>query len=190
MISRFQEWERTRWPSGDWFLSHLAGVFKNNLRAQSIYSKPIQSWWTFSLFLNCYIMKLSLFLPKIDSQDSPKDLPSTPPKTGSMRQTGSMVQDRSHDDIVTRMKNIKMVQLGKFRIKPWYFSPYPQELTLEPVVYLCEFCLKYIKSFHCLKRHKVWKGEDYVCSEEFLLSAFIIYHIVSLFFLKALLNNL
>lgn len=144
----------------------------------------------FSLFLNCYIMKLSFFPPKIDSQDSPKDLPSTPPKTGSMRQTGSMVQDRSHDDIVTRMKNIKMVQLGKFRIKPWYFSPYPQELTLEPVVYLCEFCLKYIKSFHCLKRHKVWKGEDYVCSEEFLLSAFIIYHIVSLFFLKALLNNL
>ena len=107
-----------------------------------------------------------------------------------MRQTGSMVQDRSHDDIVTRMKNIKMVQLGKFRIKPWYFSPYPQELTLEPVVYLCEFCLKYIKSFHCLKRHKVGKGQDYVCSEEFLLSAFIINHIVSLFFLKALLNNL
>ena len=48
-----------------------------------------------------------------------------------------------------------MVQLGKYRIKPWYFSPYPQELTLEPVVYLCEFCLKYVKSFHCLKRHKV-----------------------------------
>ena len=73
-----------------------------------------------------------------------------------MRQTGSMVQDRSHDDIVTRMKNVKMVQMGKFRIKPWYFSPYPQELTLEPVVYLCEFCLKYVKSFHCLKRHKVF----------------------------------
>lgn len=91
---------------------------------------------------------------EIDSQDSPKEVPSTPPKTGSMRQTGSMVQDRSHDDIVTRMKNVKMVQMGKFRIKPWYFSPYPQELTLEPVVYLCEFCLKYVKSFHCLKRHK------------------------------------
>lgn len=93
---------------------------------------------------------------QIDSQDSPKEVPSTPPKTGSMRQTGSMVQDRSHDDIVTRMKNVKMVQMGKFRIKPWYFSPYPQELTLEPVVYLCEFCLKYVKSFHCLKRHKVF----------------------------------
>lgn len=144
----------------------------------------------FPCFLIATLWNSLFFPPKIDSQDSPKDLPSTPPKTGSMRQTGSMVQDRSHDDIVTRMKNIKMVQLGKFRIKPWYFSPYPQELTLEPVVYLCEFCLKYIKSFHCLKRHKVWKGEDYVCSEEFLLSAFIIYHIVSLFFLKALLNNL
>lgn len=30
------------------------------------------------------------------------------------------------DDVVTRMKNIDMIELGKHRIKPWYFSPYPQ----------------------------------------------------------------
>ena len=40
-------------------------------------------------------------------------------------------------------------------MKPWYFSPYPQELTTEPVIYLCEFCLKYVKSTKCLERHKV-----------------------------------
>ncbi len=40
------------------------------------------------------------------------------------RQTGSMVSH--HDDIVTRMKNIEMIELGIYRIKPWYFSPYPQ----------------------------------------------------------------
>ncbi|XP_032230595.1 histone acetyltransferase KAT5 [Nematostella vectensis] len=90
----------------------------------------------------------------IDSQDSPtKDTPPT--KMSSLRQHGSLVQDRSNDDIVTRMKNIQMVQLGKFRIKPWYFSPYPQEFTNLPMVYLCDFCLKFVKSFHCLKRHMV-----------------------------------
>lgn len=89
-----------------------------------------------------------------NSQDSPKESAGTPPKANSLRQHGSMVQDRSHDDIVTRMKNIKLVQLGLFRIRPWYFSPYPQELTQTPIVYLCEFCLKYVKSFHCLERHK------------------------------------
>lgn len=40
------------------------------------------------------------------------------------RQTGSMVAH--HDDIVTRMKNIELVEIGRHQIKPWYFSPYPQ----------------------------------------------------------------
>lgn len=46
-----------------------------------------------------------------------------------------------------------MIELGKHRIKPWYFSPYPQELTNLPCIYLCEFCLKYLKSKKCLQRH-------------------------------------
>ncbi len=56
-----------------------------------------------------------------------------------------------------------MVELGKFRMKPWYFSPYPQELTSEPIIYLCEFCLKYLKSLKCLERHKVNVCEDVWC---------------------------
>ncbi|NXR20697.1 KAT5 acetyltransferase, partial [Cinclus mexicanus] len=69
--------------------------------------------------------------------------------------TGSLVSDRSHDDIVTRMKNIECIELGRHRLKPWYFSPYPQELTGLPVLYLCEFCLKYGHSLRCLQRHLV-----------------------------------
>lgn len=69
--------------------------------------------------------------------------------------TGSLVSDRSHDDIVTRMKNIECIELGRHRLKPWYFSPYPQELTALPVLYLCEFCLKYGHSLRCLQRHLV-----------------------------------
>ena len=56
---------------------------------------------------------------------------------------------------MTRMKNVQMVELGCFRIRPWYFSPYPVDLTKEPVIYLCEFCLKYLKSAKCLERHRV-----------------------------------
>ncbi|GAB0201957.1 histone acetyltransferase KAT5 isoform X1 [Grus americana] len=82
-----------------------------------------------------------------DSQDSSDGAPSAP------RMTGSLVSDRSHDDIVTRMKNIECIELGRHRLKPWYFSPYPQELTALPVLYLCEFCLKYGHSLRCLQRH-------------------------------------
>ncbi|CAG0913884.1 unnamed protein product [Notodromas monacha] len=76
------------------------------------------------------------------------------------RQTGSMVSTPS-DNIITRMKNIQMIQLGRYRIKPWYFSPYPQELINLSCLILCEFCLKYMKSFNCLKRHLTKCGLRY-----------------------------
>jgi len=76
----------------------------------------------------------------------------TPPENAP-RQTGSMVAHSHHDDIVTRMKNIQLIELGRYRISPWYFAPYPQELTNLSVIYICEFCLKYMKSHKCLERH-------------------------------------
>ncbi|KAK8732540.1 hypothetical protein OTU49_006811, partial [Cherax quadricarinatus] len=42
------------------------------------------------------------------------------------RQTGSLAT-HSDDHAITRIKNMKMIELGKYRIKPWYFSPYPQQ---------------------------------------------------------------
>jgi histone acetyltransferase HTATIP len=56
-------------------------------------------------------------------------------------------------NFIFRMKNIDLIELGRYRIKPWYFSPYPQELIALPCIYLCEFCLKFVKSRHCLQRH-------------------------------------
>jgi histone acetyltransferase HTATIP len=41
------------------------------------------------------------------------------------RQSGSMTA-HGHDDVITRMKNVEMIELGRHRIKPWYFAPYPQ----------------------------------------------------------------
>lgn len=93
-----------------------------------------------------------------DSQDSSDGIPTAP------RMTGSLVSDRSHDDIVTRMKNIECIELGRHRLKPWYFSPYPQELTTLPILYLCEFCLKYLKSLKCLQRHLVRTKPECVTS--------------------------
>lgn len=75
--------------------------------------------------------------------------------TGSLHVPSGSRTGHGPDDVITRMKNINMVELGRFRMKPWYFSPYPQELTSEPIIYLCEFCLKYVKSLKCLERHKV-----------------------------------
>ncbi|TDG47280.1 hypothetical protein AWZ03_006273 [Drosophila navojoa] len=57
------------------------------------------------------------------------------------------------NDIVACIKNVQMIELGRYRITPWYFSPYPEQLCHEDCIYLCEFCLKYCKSRQCLGRH-------------------------------------
>lgn len=68
------------------------------------------------------------------------------------RTTGSLAAN--HPDLLTtRIKNIEMIELGRHRIKPWYFSPYPQELVTLSCIHLCEFCLKFVKSRKCLQRH-------------------------------------
>lgn len=91
------------------------------------------------------------FLENEDSQEAP---PSTGQPTTGPRPTGSLVAHH-HDDVVTRMKNIELIELGRHRIKPWYFSPYPQEMVSLPCICICEFCLKYRKSRKCLERHLV-----------------------------------
>ncbi|XP_014274750.1 histone acetyltransferase Tip60 [Halyomorpha halys] len=78
-------------------------------------------------------------------EDANSSLPGIP------RLTGSMIAH--NDDVVTRMKNVEMIELGLHRIRPWYFSPYPQELIDLSCIYICEFCLKYRKSRKCLERH-------------------------------------
>ncbi|XP_060850370.1 histone acetyltransferase Tip60 [Rhopalosiphum padi] len=83
----------------------------------------------------------------VDNEDS-QDLPTPTP-----RQTGSMVMQ--HDDVVTRMKNVEMIELGLNKISPWYFSPYPQEMVNLGCIFICEFCLKFKKSRTSLYRHSI-----------------------------------
>ncbi|XP_018413654.1 PREDICTED: histone acetyltransferase KAT6B [Nanorana parkeri] len=45
------------------------------------------------------------------------------------------------------------IEFGKYEIQTWYSSPYPQEYARLPKLYLCEFCLKYMKSKNILLRH-------------------------------------
>lgn len=30
------------------------------------------------------------------------------------------------EDAMTRIRNVELIELGRHRIQPWYFSPYPQ----------------------------------------------------------------
>ncbi|CAI2353245.1 unnamed protein product [Caenorhabditis sp. 36 PRJEB53466] len=76
-----------------------------------------------------------------------------PAANGTPSLRGSMSMVGHSEDAMTRIRNIECIELGRSRIQPWYFSPYPQQLTSLDCIYICEFCLKYLKSKTCLKRH-------------------------------------
>lgn len=45
--------------------------------------------------------------------------------------------------------------MGYYEIDTWYYSPYPQEFTFNKVLYMCEFCLKYMRKKSTLIQHMV-----------------------------------
>ncbi|XP_077416623.1 histone acetyltransferase KAT6A isoform X2 [Vanacampus margaritifer] len=52
-----------------------------------------------------------------------------------------------------QMRCPSVIEFGKFDIQTWYSSPYPQEYSRLPKLYLCEFCLRYMKSRSILYQH-------------------------------------
>ncbi|EMR08737.1 hypothetical protein PNEG_02912 [Pneumocystis murina B123] len=69
-----------------------------------------------------------------------------------LRTSGSMAQN-IHE--ISRVKNLTMIQIGRHEIEPWYFSPYPIELTELDLIYICEFCFSYFGSKKQYERHRM-----------------------------------
>ena len=69
---------------------------------------------------------------------------------------------------LTKVKYIDKIQIGKYEIDCWYFSPYPEEYGRQPKLYICEFCLKYMRLEKTFRYHmvsieiKFMKGDFYM----------------------------
>lgn len=50
---------------------------------------------------------------------------------------------------------IKCVNFGGYEIETWYAAPYPEEYSRNRVLYICEFCLKYMNADFVAWRHKL-----------------------------------
>ncbi|VDO38986.1 unnamed protein product [Onchocerca flexuosa] len=50
-------------------------------------------------------------------------------------------------------RNPKAIRIGNFEIETWYSAPYPAEYAQLSILYLCEFCMKYMKSLEMRQRH-------------------------------------
>ena len=50
---------------------------------------------------------------------------------------------------------IKCINFGGYEIETWYAAPYPEEYSRNRILYICEFCLKYMNSDYVAWRHKL-----------------------------------
>ena len=75
-------------------------------------------------------------------------------KKAQERAMQSMVSSMNGNPLDPNARSPPAIEFGKHQINTWYSSPYPQEYAMLPRLYLCEFCLKYMKSRSILKRHR------------------------------------
>lgn len=80
---------------------------------------------------------------------TPLDSPSAHGSPGPQGPPAALLASNQH--------KIKHIRFGKYDIDTWYNAPYPEEYQSVPDgrLWLCEFCLKYMKSGFVAQRHRV-----------------------------------
>lgn len=56
---------------------------------------------------------------------------------------------------ITKVKYVDKIQIGNFEIDAWYFSPFPDDYGKQPKLWICEYCLKYMKYEKTFRYHLV-----------------------------------
>ncbi|KMQ94180.1 putative histone acetyltransferase myst1 [Lasius niger] len=67
--------------------------------------------------------------------------------------------EKEHEAI-TKVKYIDRIQIGKYEIDTWYFSPYPEEYGKQPKLWICEYCLKYMRLEKTYRYHMEKESPD------------------------------
>nr|WOK84104.1 acetyltransferase [Colaphellus bowringi] len=73
------------------------------------------------------------------------------------RDAQALASEKIEEDLknLPSTKGTKYIEMGKFEMEVWYQSPYPEDYARLPKLYICEFCLRYMKSQTILERHVV-----------------------------------
>jgi histone acetyltransferase HTATIP len=86
-----------------------------------------------------------------DSQDPAVATLSKEEEIESLRHHGSMTQNVLE---LAKVKNLDKINMGKYEVEAWYFSPYPVEYAHIPVLYICEHCLSFFGEPKRIERHR------------------------------------
>ncbi|KAG0196782.1 K(lysine) acetyltransferase [Mortierella sp. GBA30] len=103
---------------------------------------------------------------KAVKDDIAESLISPPPKawqilnlTGVVVLEGAVIHPRGrprqdpHDEEVPQVRNVEWILYAGYDIATWYYSPFPEEYEECPRLFICEYCLKYIRQVESFITH-------------------------------------
>ncbi|KAG0311241.1 K(lysine) acetyltransferase [Linnemannia gamsii] len=85
--------------------------------------------------------------------------PTSRMRPGELGQDGSLIKPISphghdHDDEdVPQVRNVEWILYAGYDIATWYYSPYPDEYQDCQRLFICEYCLKYIRQVESFINH-------------------------------------
>ena len=85
--------------------------------------------------------------------------PSLPTQSYAEMDPTTAALEKEHKAL-TKVKYIDKIQIGCYEIDAWYFSPYPDDYGKVSRLWVCEYCLKYMKYESTFRRHLgecVWR---------------------------------
>jgi histone acetyltransferase MYST1 len=72
---------------------------------------------------------------------------------GNWHGGGAHQLEKEHEE-ATKVKNIENIIMGSYEVEAWYYSPYPEEYSNLKTIYVCEFCLSYMRKSRTYVKHK------------------------------------
>jgi histone acetyltransferase MYST1 len=130
------------------------------------FDRRLDEWVTLDRINTSETVSNTSFGPTADDHSSEKDLLKKRKRTESESlKNANNVDSKGEEKVaeirlmekeneeITKVKNIPRIAIGKYEVDTWYFSPYPEEYYGDDTMFICEYCLKYMKSFKTLVKH-------------------------------------
>ncbi|KAK9236808.1 hypothetical protein V1525DRAFT_191158 [Lipomyces kononenkoae] len=80
-----------------------------------------------------------------DAESSDASSPSTDDELGEITDL----------ELLGGASKVRAIRFGKYEIETWYTAPYPEEYNRRSLLYICEFCLKYMPTEYVNWRHEI-----------------------------------
>ncbi|TRZ06546.1 hypothetical protein HGM15179_020565 [Zosterops borbonicus] len=162
-----------RRADGSW---HSAEVIQSRLNEQEAREEFYVHYVGFNRRLDEWVDRNRLALSKSLKEAAQK---SSEPFLGELAEPERKItrnQKRKHDEInhvqktyaemdpttaalekeheaITKVKYVDKIHIGHYEIDAWYFSPFPEDYGKQPKLWICEFCLKYMKYERSYRLH-------------------------------------